>query len=502
MSKNINEKKIFQFIENEDRESISKIAPKIKDKNFFDDDGFTPFMAAMHNHDLKTCQLLKEESFPLEAIDGSGSAILRAIIDEDLKQLEIAIKCGADVNKQLQTQAEVYPLPISINYGNLAFAKKLIELGARTDISCEINASGMTDEFPLSFIAAQTCDFEMFDLILDHSNQFFSKKGLSIFWCLMVTEERRDTDHFKNKAIKLLLDKGFPFNNPNTDAKEHNPTSLLFTQNMEPKERRLREKLILRLIDSGDIKIDYIDQHQNNLLKLSARMGSKKLTKLFLKKGLSPYSQDDQVYTAFHNAATLKDGHEAYQIMNLITNIKLDGISILTDSKNKQGFDIDLKNEDGSSALDLAFMFNNYEAAKLLVDKGAKIPLSTWDRDGEDVPLWSQLVCHICSQEDVDNLIYFIEKGMDITPYKSKKFNFNLSIKCVIGSRILLQENFKTHKGWDMWKGYYDEENAYEKVDLTGLYKKIEHSAKDTSRINKMNLSINMIDSILEDIKA
>ena len=498
MKLNQNQKKLFRFIDDADIDGIKKIAHKIIKKDFVNDDGISPFMAAMKQYDLDVCITLKNELFPVEAVPGSGSAILQALLDSDLRQLDIAIKCGADVNKTLQLGSNAFPLGLAINYGNVSFAKKLIELGSETDTYCKIDQAEMSDEFPLILLAAQTHNFEMFDLIMDSAEKFSTKNGLSIFYILMCTQERRDTDRFKNKVLKILLDKDIPFKNTSKhESIDPIPMSTMFTQNMEPKEIRLREKIILRLIEDKNINTNYEDLHQNNLLKLSVRMGSEKLTKFFIKKGLSPYKQDDQGYTAFHNAATLKDKNTASAIMELLTSIKVDEISPLMQSKNVKDSHYNLENEDGRTATDLAFMFNNYYAAKLLIQKGARITLSAWDRDEEDVPLWAQLMCHIQCQTDVENIIFFIKQGMDISSYESAEFNFTLSISSVVRARMLLQNEFKIHRKFNMWRGYFDNNNAYEIIDLKPLHSILKASEEDNSVLGKLSLNANMLEDIL-----
>lgn len=208
--------------------------------------------------------------------------------------------------------------------------------------------------------------------------------------------------------------------------------------------------------------------HKNNLLKLSARMGSAKLTEHFMLEGLSPYDQDDEGYTSFHNAAALKDSHLSFDIINILIGKR--STELLIHAKEVKDLNLNLTNEDGTTAADLAFKFNNYNAAKVLIKNGAKLPDSAWNREEEVVPLWVQLTCHLNTQEDVNNLIYFIDKGLDIGKYSSSESNFDLSIKSVVGSRILLQNEFKSYGSFG-WMGYYDENNAYPKIDLRELYK-------------------------------
>lgn len=495
------EKKLFKSILENDLNTLRELAPKIKNKKILNKDNQTPFMIAMKNYNLDICELLSKESFPIEAIKGSASAICSALLDSDLRQLDIAVKCGADVNKPLQIQVETYPLALAINHGKVSFAKRLIDLGANTDIFCPVEDAGIADEFPLSHIAAQTCNFDLFDTLLDKSKDFYTKKGISIYWSLLSSKEKRETDRFKNKALKALFEKKVPFENKmQNEVIDKNAMSLLFTQKMESNEKIKREKLILEVLENNLVKFDFIDIHKNNLLKLSARMGSKKLVEYFIGKGLSPYVQDDQGYNAFHNAAALRDCDLSYSIMLILLGPK--NYDLFSHNKDKQDANrsLDLANEDGHSPTHLAFNYNNYESARVLVEKGAKIPYSAWKRDEERVPLWIQLICHLETQEDIDNLIYFIESGLDIKAYKSKTYKFNLSISSVIGARMLLQDKFKSYKDY-AWYGFYekDKNKIFNKIDLKPLYKLVKNKDKTNSIINKLELGIEYIDGLLKE---
>ncbi len=490
------QKKIFKLIDQQKIDSVMTIIPEIKMKDFFNNEGKTPFMCAMEKYDLEMCKLLSENNFPVEAIDGSGSAIFAALLNSDIRQLDIALSCGANLDAPLQTKANAYPLAAAINRKDISFAKKLIDLGAKTDIYTKIVQDNLTDEFPLLFIAAQANNFEIFDYLLDRSNNFYTKNGVSIYWILLCANMNdRDVDKFKNRALKALLDKKIPFNNKiiNEDF-DQNAMSLLFTQDMDSKEKLKREKIILQLLNDEIVEHYFIDMHKNNLLKLSVRMGSTKLTEYFVLKGLSPHKQDDQGYSSLHNAATLKDPDLAFDIMNILIGKRSN--ELLLKAQEIKNLNLDLVNEEGSTAVFLAFAYNNYNAARLLIENGAKLPTSTWDKEEEKIPLWIQLLCHIHVQEDVDNLIFFIEKGLDIKSYNSKKFNFNLSISSVVGSRILLQNEFKDYESFG-WKGYFNEKNAYPKVDLKQLYKKLKSKKIDNSKINKFTIDIEKIDDLI-----
>lgn len=490
------QKKVFEFIKQKDINSLSTLIPKIKIKEFFNTDGKTPFMCAMKNYDLKICKLLSKENFPIEAIEGSGSAILAALLDSDIRQLDIAIDCGANIDAPIQTSSDICPLAIAINRQDISLAKKLIDLGAKIDIFTKINQDEMQDEFPLLFIAAQANNFEIFDYLLDRTDEFYSKNGISIYWVLLCASMHdRDIDKFKNQALKVLIEKKIPFDNrfKNGDF-DINAMSLMFTQNMESKEKSKREKLILKLINEGIVEYTFLDMHKNNLLKLSARMGSAKLTEHFMLEGLSPYDQDDEGYTSFHNAAALKDSHLSFDIINILIGKR--STELLIHAKEVKDLNLNLTNEDGTTAADLAFKFNNYNAAKVLIKNGAKLPDSAWNREEEVVPLWVQLTCHLNTQEDVNNLIYFIDKGLDIGKYSSSESNFDLSIKSVVGSRILLQNEFKSYGSFG-WMGYYDENNAYPKIDLRELYKVVKLKEGGNSKIGGFIINDEEIENLI-----
>lgn len=491
------QKRIFEFIEQRDINSLSILIPNIKKKDFLNADGKTPFMCAMENYDLKICKLLSKENFPIEAIEGSGSAILAALLDSDIRQLDIAIDCGANIDAPIQTSSDICPLAIAINRQDISLAKKLIDLGAKIDIFTKINQDEMQDEFPLLFVAAQANNFDIFDYILDRSNEFYTKNGISIYWVLLCASiDDRDIDRFKNKVLKVLIEKKIPFENKiKNDLFDVNAMSLMFTENMESPEKSKREKLILELINEGIVEYTFLDMHKNNLLKLSARMGSAKLTEHFMLEGLSPYDQDDEGYTSFHNAAALKDSQLSLHIINILVGNKSKDLLInAKETKDLEG--IDLINKDGTTAADLAFKFNNYNAAKVLIKNGAKLPDSAWNREEEVVPLWIQLTCHLSTQEDVNNLIYFINKGLNISKYKASKSNADLSITTVVGSRILLQNEFKNYESFG-WMGYYDENNAYPKIDLRELYKVVKLKEGGNSKIGGFIINDEEIENLI-----
>ena len=490
------QKRVFEFIKQKDINSLSTLIPKIKIKEFFNTDGKTPFMCAMENYDLNICKLLSDENFPIEAIDGSGSAILAALINSDIRQLDIAVDCGANIDAPIQTSANICSLAVAINRQNISFAKKLIDIGAKTDIFTKINQDEMSDEFPLLFIAAQANNFEIFDYLLDRTDKFYSKNGISIYWVLLCASMHdRDIDKFKNQALKVLIEKKIPFDNKfkNGDF-DINAMSLMFTQNMESREKSKREKLILKLINEGIVEYTFKDMHKNNLLKLSVRMGSVKLTEHFMLRGLSPYDQDDQGYSCFHNAAALKDSHLSFDIINILIGKR--STELLIHAKEVKDLNLNLTNEDGSTAVDLAFTFNNYNTAKVLIENGEKLPYSAWNKEEEVIPLWVQLICHICTQEDVNNLIYFIDKGLDISKYSSSESNFDLSIKSVVGSRILLQKEFKNYGSFG-WKGYYDENNAYPKIDFGKLYEVVKSKKSKNSKIGEFIINDEEIENLI-----
>ncbi len=490
------QKRVFEFIKQKDINSLSTLIPKIKRKEFLNTDGKTPFMCAMENYDLNICKLLSKENFPIEAIDGSGSAILAALIDSDIRQLDIAVDCGANIDAPIQTSSNICPLAVAINRQDISFAKKLIDLGAKTDIFTKVDQDEMSDEFPLLFIAAQANNFEIFDYLLDRTDEFYSKNGISIYWVLLCASMHdRDIDKFKNQALKVLIEKKIPFDNKfKNDDFDINALSLMFTQNMESKEKSKREKLILKLINEGIVEYAFKDMHKNNLLKLSARMGSVKLTEHFMLQGLSPYDQDDQGYSCFHNAAALKDPNLSLDIINILIGKR--STELLIHAKEVKDLNLNLTNEDGSTAVDLAFTFNNYNTAKVLIENGAKLPYSAWNREKEVIPLWVQLICHICTQEDVNNLIYFIDKGLDISKYSSNESNSDLSITSVVGSRILLQNEFKNY-GTFGWKGYYDENNAYPKIDFEELYEVVKSKKSKDSKIGELIINDEEIENLI-----
>ena len=144
----------------------------------------------------------------------------------------------------------------------------------------------------------------------------------------------------------------------------------------------------------------------------------------------------------------------------------------------------------------MAFTFNNYNAAKVLIENGAKLPYSAWNREKEVIPLWVQLICHICTQEDVNNLIYFIDKGLDISKYSTSVYNSDLSITSVVGSRILLQNEFKNYESFG-WKGYYDENNAYPKIDLRKLYEIVKSKKSENSKIGEFIINDEEIKNLI-----
>ena len=492
------QKKLYKLIDAKNHKEINQLSNKIQEKNFFNEDGATPIHYAIEAEDLVASEILLKNSFPTEAIEGSASAILGALDNSNTEALELLVKYGADVNKPLQTSAKTYPISYAIYVQDILFSKKLIELGANLEAYSTVEYEGTVtefhkDEIPVVFVAAQSGNIDIFELVLDSSKTFISKKGVSLFWVLLTPDER-ELDQFQNRAIKLMLEKKVPLKNALTQRIklnqnqiiEDNAFCLMFKKNLDPREKRQREKIILQVLSDGLMETSWKKSDNTDLLELASSMGSERLVRYFLEKGLKILPKKNH-YSALHRAACLRDSSLSYRIMNmLLEHMREDSAEVL-----------DNLTEAGESAFKLACIYNNYDGALLLLENGAEMVDSVKDRDDEDIPLWVQLLCHIQHQEDVERLMLFLDHGLNTFAFKSKNHNCELNMVSVLGARILLQNKFQEFSNGFHWKGFYDEDNGYPKVSLMPLYKKLLKLSSAPTKIGKSLLDIKEIDKLI-----
>ena len=477
------QKKLYELIDAHNHKEINQLSNTIQEKKFFKD-GATPIHYAIEAEDLVACEILLKNSFPTEAIEGSASAILGALDNSNTDALELLVEYGADVNEPIQTSAKTYPISYAIYVQDILFSKKLIELGADLEVYSSIeyeDANLKNDEIPVVCIAAQTGNIDIFELVLYSSKTFYSKKGVSLFWMLLAKDDR-ELDQFQNRAIKLMLERKVPLENALTQRIklnqnqiiEDNAFCLMFKRNLDPREKRQREKIILQALSDGLIEASWKKSDNTDLLELASFMGSEKVVKYFLEKGLKILPKKNH-YSVLHHAASLRDSSSSYRIMNmLLEHMREDSAEV-----------IDSLTELGESAFKLACFYNNYDAALLLLENGAKMVDSVNEINDEDIPLWVQLLCHIQNQEDVERLMLFLDHGLSTFAFKSKNHNCELNMVSVVVARILLQNKFKEFSDGFYWKGFYDEDNGYPKVNLMPLYKKLLKLSSAPTKIGK-----------------
>jgi hypothetical protein len=173
-------------------------------------------------------------------------------------------------------------------------------------------------------------------------------------------------------------------------------------------------------------------------------------------------------------------------------------MNMLLEHKREDSAEVlDSLTEGKESAFKLACIYNNYDAALLLLKNGATMVDSVNDKDDEDIPLWVQLLCHIRDQGDVERLMLLLDHGLNTFAYKSKNHNCELNMVSVVGARILLQNKFIEFSNGFYWKGFYDEDNGYPKVNLMPLYKKLLKLSSAPTKIGKSLFGIKEIDSLI-----
>ncbi|MAJ84422.1 MAG: hypothetical protein CMQ71_00365 [Gammaproteobacteria bacterium] len=488
------QKKIYKLIKKDDCKHLSELLKIISDKYFSDDDKGTPIQYAIKKNNLPACEILIENSYPIETFDNCGTAILSALLNSNIDALDLLVANGAKIDTPLQKQSTTYALTYSYYVQDFRFAKKLLELGASSEVMSEIKLTNkdsdeITDKVPAVFAAAQTGNIDIFELAIENAKNFISEKGISLFWHLLVPDDR-SLDQYQNRAIKIMIEKGVPLSNSCSEEIEgvgKSAFTLLFKRNLEKREKIVREKLIFNILDDQS----RIEEHANiplaELIELSAYMGSKKLIKHFLEKG-GELELKKGHFSALHQASMLRDSGLSFEITNLL-------IKKIT---NKDIFKINFLDDAGKSAFELAVQYNNYDTASLLVDSGAKI-VSKIDSDDEIIPLWVQLVSHIHDQTDVDRLEKWIDRGLKLPTFKPQDIDCELNLSSVIAARIVLQNEFQIFKQHGLWKGFYEPSKGFPIVNLSNLLQKAKKALCANSRLEKDLLVMDEIEKIIEE---
>ena len=486
------QKQLYEFIKKDDCKSLSSLLNEIDDKEFSDNDKGTPIQYAIKKNNIAACKILLENSFPTEAFDECGTAVLSALLNSNLDALDLLINYGASIDSPLQKQSTTFPLTYSYYLQDIRFSEKLLDLGANPEVMSEIKGTDKDgnetiDRIPAVFAAAQTGNIDIFELAIKSAKNFFSEKGISLFWYLLVPDDRT-LDQYQNRAIKIMLEKGVPLKNACTDkiqGVKETAFTLLFRRNMDKRERIVRERLILSIIKDHSRNEEFASIPITELLELAVFMSSKKLVKYFLEK-LSALHLEEGHFSALHMAASLRD-----------SNLSAEFISLLLEKVNdKDRSKIDYHDDAGKSAFELAIQYNNYESASILLDHGASI-VNTIDSDDEQVPLWVQLVCHLHYQTDVDRLEDWIDKGLSLRTFKPKDLDCELNFASVIAARIVLQSEFKVFEKYHQWRGYYDPDNGYPILNLSNLLSKIKNAQKLNSRLEDNELVFEEIEGLI-----
>ena len=135
----------------------------------------------------------------------------------------------------------------------------------------------------------------------------------------------------------LMLEKKVPLKNALTQRIELNQNQiiednafcLMFKKNLDPREKRQREKIILQALSDGLIEASWKKSDNTDLLELASSMGSERLVRYFLEKGLKILPRKNH-YSALHRAACLRDSSLSYRIMNmLLEHMREDSAEVL-----------------------------------------------------------------------------------------------------------------------------------------------------------------------------
>ena len=475
-------------------------------------DGFSPVSASLVvSDDSRTYEeisVLKEESITLAKLllengcspnrissNEATSPLGQAIFQDDNKAVDLLFDYKVDPNQVVSEEQGYSPLSLAVNKGNAYCVKKLLENSADPNAKLKALANVKNEqvevELPIICIAAQRNNLEVLELIASKCNiNERSSSGHTALCFSLLDTSTNDRISYSTAASNILLDHGAHLDahieNKNAGiAKDIFSLGFALDEIKDRDELYRREKLVLRLIDLGADPFS-LSSVGNNGVKMAAAMGSAKLVEKFVNMGIDPNLPDIDNFTALHRGSWLKNKSNSERITKILL---------------KHDFDIDSPDGNGNTAIESAFGWNNYGTALMMAKKGAEIPKysgSTVERSsektGSPIPLWFVLFAHIRNQIDIENLISFIDLGLDLSIYNgldTSNRKVVLAPYAVILSRMILQTQNKDHKGipgtWEFkFKYQEDHENPYsvEKIDLEPLLNKLEEADRNSEKVD------------------
>ncbi len=262
-------------------DSILKLGKDIDEK---DSDGRTPLMLACKSRyatkEVIEFLISKGSKINLNDKDGFYNPLLYSCINGNFQIVNLLIKNGADVNIKLKNNSTIL-IHLCTNRGKL----NIIELLIKNNV--DINALGKNNETALMF-AALTMQNEIVDLLIRNGANV-NIKNLDGRTALFTSVYLSGAGEFNSETLDLLIKAG-----ANINEQDNNGQSILMLAcnkgNYETINNILSRNININLLDTNNRNaLFYVITSKNRLIKNDYKP---KIIKLLLKEGININQKD------------------------------------------------------------------------------------------------------------------------------------------------------------------------------------------------------------------
>ncbi|MGL4982817.1 MAG: ankyrin repeat domain-containing protein [Treponemataceae bacterium] len=367
--------------------------------------GFTPLMLAVMNNNIESVALLLKHNADVLATNAEGKNATMIAIEQNndvVAGMLLKKKYHFNINEKIPSGD--YPLLIAIRNGNVKLVKHLIAFGANINLSSSAEGA----KYPI-ILAIEQKNLDIVQLLIKHKVDLsILENGMSVF-LFAVTENNLD-------IVKLLVK-----NKVNIAASVKGSEKNALFLAVEQNNLAMAQYLIA-------IGVTPYSKDNEKRTPLMIALHNKKMTELLLAATIPNNKTKEEPLLTAKKAIDAIDSKKDSALLYAIKGNFFDAAELLI----QKGASVNTQNEKGETPLSVAI--ENAKFAKLLIDNGAAINV-------KDAKGLTPLMYAAFDDAFLPTVMLLVEAGADINATTADASVITSLIKIIEGENALTESS-------------------------------------------------------------